>query len=736
MVRVAGSGGLKAMVLLGTVGTMVAIGAVSLHIGAGMGLPPDAARALSVQVPITACGLLLALHRPRNRLGPLALSAGALVGLGLLAVGILRFGAAGGSVPDLVEHAAFMGVQMLGWPLTAVWLLALLAFPGGTPPPASARPWWVAAVAAHGVVAIGGYVTAGRADLPAYLGGLVIPVGGGPFPSAAAHVPFAIANNVLLLAVPAGGVAALLVWRRRSGPIARQQLKWLLPALALQLVVHLAVPTSADPWNGWRAAGEVVLLAAPALGAAAVAVAVFKYRLWEIDTVISKALVFALLSAVVTLGFLVIAGGAAVLVGGAEVPVLAAVVVVLAAIVASQGPRRRAERAVRRWVYGERPRGFAVLGGLSESLASARGAGDVAERIVDAVRRGLSVPWASVWLHVDDAGRSSLQLVATSGTGPGMPMAAASIVLPHAAATALAASPRAELVDRLPEPVTSLLRPVRGGEPAAVAPLVAGRDLVGLVACGDRFREPLQEDDLELLGLVARDAGLGLANRRLEAELGLRLADLRRSRQRLVSAQDAERRRVERDLHDGVQAQLVALAVKVRRLSTHPDRATSANLAAVATEVEEALFALQDLARGIFPSVLTDRGLPAALRTHAARLPLDVHLSVEASLADRRMPSDVEAALYFVALEALANVHKHAVDARVTTALRLDAGRCVVLDVSDDGPGFDRSAPPGEGSGLLNMADRMEAIGGTLAVRSSIGSGSQVVARAPLQESW
>jgi signal transduction histidine kinase len=264
-----------------------------------------------------------------------------------------------------------------------------------------------------------------------------------------------------------------------------------------------------------------------------------------------------------------------------------------------------------------------------------------------------------------------------------------------------------------------------------VAPLVAGRNLVGLVACGDRFREPLQQGDLELLGLLARDAELGLVNRRLEAELGLRLADLRRSRQRLVSAQDEERRRVERDLHDGVQAQLVALAVQVRQLAAAPEDATGGRLAGLADEVEEALFGLQDLARGIYPSVLTDRGLPAALRTQAARMPMDVHLEVDGGLVDRRLPADVEAALYFVALEALSNAQKHAADARVVAGLRLVGDR-LALEVSDDGPGFESSVRPGRGSGLVNMADRMEAIGGTLTVSSARDSGTRISALAPL----
>jgi len=712
------------------VGGALGVGAVCLHAEAGASLPSDAARTLSVQLPITAIGLLLAVHRPRNRLGPLALVAGALLGLSLLAVGILRYASLGGGVPDTLEHAAFAGALLLGWPLTVVWLLALLAFPEGTAPPRALRPYVVVAAALHAAVALGAYLTASPSDVPRYLHGLDVSVGGGPWPSAGAHDLLAAANNFFLLALPACGVVALVVWRRHSGPVARQQLKWLLPALGLQLVVRLAVPTSADPWHGWRAAGELVVLAAPALGGAAIAVAVFKYRLWEIDAVISKALVFAALSAVVTVVFVVVAFGAALVVGGVNGRVLTALAVVLALTAAAREPRRRTERAVRRLVYGERPQGFAVLGGLGDSLASAQGATEVAGRIVDAVRRGLSVPWAAVWLHVKGDGHSSLRPLAAQG------IESRSLEFRSGDAVALVAATPAARLDELAEPVVSVLRSLLGDEPAAVAPLVAGNDLVGLVACADRFREPLEKGDLELLGLLARDAALGLANQRLETELRLRLADLRRSRQRLVTAQDSERRRVERDLHDGVQSQLVALAAHLRRLAASPGEAGSTSLRALAAEAEEALFALQDLARGIYPSVLTDRGLAAALRAQAARMPVDVEITMDPALTERRLPPEVETALYFVALEALGNAQKHSVNSEVYMGLHLGAGPTAVLEVSDNGPGFDASGASGPGRGLVNMADRMDAIGGTLSVRSAIGEGCRISARAPLPAAW
>jgi signal transduction histidine kinase len=274
---------------------------------------------------------------------------------------------------------------------------------------------------------------------------------------------------------------------------------------------------------------------------------------------------------------------------------------------------------------------------------------------------------------------------------------------------------------------------------AAVAPLVAGEELVGLLACGERGGDPLGERDLELLALIAHEAALALRNLRLEAQLRERLAlieeqadELRRSRQRLVGVQDEQRRRIERDLHDGVQQQLVALAARLRRASIATPADAHRLLERLAGEAEAAVFALQDLARGIFPSVLADQGLTAALRTQAARMPIAVRVETDPNLAGRRFERELEAALYFVALEALANVQKHAPGSAATVSLRSARdGRSVVLEVHDDGPGFERRARS-TGTGLQNMRDRVAAIGGRLEIDSRPGAGTWLRAETPI----
>lgn len=314
-----------------------------------------------------------------------------------------------------------------------------------------------------------------------------------------------------------------------------------------------------------------------------------------------------------------------------------------------------------------------------------------------------------------------LRPVGSHRTGQAAALSSATVATLRASpGVVLAGEPPAELAAVWPAPI------------GAVVPLVAGDELVGLLACGQRRGDPLGPADFELLELLARESAQRLRNLRLEAALRERLteiegqaAELRRSRQRLVSVQDEERRRIERDLHDGVQQQLVSLAIRLKQVACAGDPA----LADLAVEAEQAVFSLQELARGIFPGVLVDQGLAAALRTQAVRMPMTVHVDVRPEAIRPRPAPDVEAALYFVALEALTNAQKHAGSATASVLLRADGDR-LVLEVVDDGCGFTGRRP---GSGLQNMADRMAAVAGSLDVDSSPGGGTRVVASAPNQ---
>jgi PAS domain S-box-containing protein len=214
---------------------------------------------------------------------------------------------------------------------------------------------------------------------------------------------------------------------------------------------------------------------------------------------------------------------------------------------------------------------------------------------------------------------------------------------------------------------------------------------------------------------------------RLNAELHDRLEDLAASRARIVAAGDVERRRLERNLHDGAQQRLVALSLALRvalaKLDSDPV-AARATLAAAGDELALALAELRELARGLHPAVLSDRGLRAAVEMLAGRSPVPVEI---AEVPDERLPEPVEAAAYYLIAEALTNVAKYA--GASTVQVRVAASEeTVVVEVADDGVG---GADPASGSGLRGLADRVEALGGSLAVASPAGAGTSLRAEIP-----
>jgi signal transduction histidine kinase len=213
---------------------------------------------------------------------------------------------------------------------------------------------------------------------------------------------------------------------------------------------------------------------------------------------------------------------------------------------------------------------------------------------------------------------------------------------------------------------------------------------------------------------------------KLDAELRDRLEELRASRARLVQAGDAERRRLERDLHDGAQSRLVGLALLLRtartRATADPELATLLDRAQ--EELQTSLGELRELARGIHPAVLTERGLAPALDGLVSRAPVPV--TVETDTVER-LPGPVESAAYFVVSEALANVAKYARASHATVRVRRENGR-VTVDVTDDGVG---GADAARGSGLRGLADRVAALDGTLSLDSPPGRGTRLHAEIP-----
>jgi signal transduction histidine kinase len=236
-------------------------------------------------------------------------------------------------------------------------------------------------------------------------------------------------------------------------------------------------------------------------------------------------------------------------------------------------------------------------------------------------------------------------------------------------------------------------------------------------------------DDPELIEAVCAAAGLALENERLQAELRAHLDELRASRARIVEAADAERRRLERDLHDSTQQRLVsvsmALGLAESKLASDPEgsrRILDETRKTLATALQE----LRELSQGIHPAILTERGLGPALQELAYSAPVPIELSLP---FEERLPQPVEAAAYYLVAEGLTNAAKYASASAVSVSVHQRNGRALV-EVRDDGVG---GANPARGTGLRGLADRVEALGGKLSVESPPGGGTQLRAEIPCE---
>jgi signal transduction histidine kinase len=368
--------------------------------------------------------------------------------------------------------------------------------------------------------------------------------------------------------------------------------------------------------------------------------------------------------------------------------------------------REWAERTARRIVYGSRSTPYEVLTELSDRMTGSYATADVLLNMAQILVLGTGAESARVWLRVGD------ELV----TGAAWPATSAVLLPPAVLST--------DELPWLPDADHAIGVRHHG-------------HLIGAITVTQVPGHPLSPGDLRLLHDFASQAGLALRNVRLTAELASSLdaisaqaAEIRASRRRIVDAQDAERRRVERDIHDGAQQYLVALMVQMRvarRLATKDPARAQGIVRDLEQIVREALATLGDLAQGIHPPLLTAQGLAAALRRQENNPALEVTIE-DRDL--RRYAIEVEAAVYFACLEALNNAAKHAPGSHVVVQL-LERDAHIVFSVRDDGVGFDpHDHRPGVGLG--NMADRVAALGGTLHITSVLNRGTTVAGRVPL----
>jgi signal transduction histidine kinase len=478
------------------------------------------------------------------------------------------------------------------------------------------------------------------------------------------------------------GTSSLVVRLLRARGGERQQVKWVAyGAVIWSLGLSLNVLGPLE----WRPLTSFAYLLTLNAWTITIGLAILNHRLYDIDLVISRTLVFGALAMCITVVYIAGVTGVGALIGRRGEPGADLLLSLLAtALVALlfQPLRTRVERLANRLVYGHRASPYEVLAEFSRGLASAPSLDKVLPRMAEAAARGVGASRSRVRVYVP----GGHDQVATWPPGS------------------------------LAHPLDRTVLVVHQATP------------VGEIGVAKPHGELLTHTERILLDDLAAQAGHALATLRLTL-------DLRASRQRLVTAQDAERRRLERDIHDGAQQNLVALAVQLRLarqlMGKDPSRAACL-FDELDRHAKEALGTLRELARGIYPPMLADRGLAGALKAHILRACPAARLEADAPLASARFAPEVEAAVYFCCLEALQNTSKHAAAAPVAVQLsELDGW--LTFAIRDDGPGFEAGAVSGNaGTGLQSMADRLAALDGLLEITSVLGHGTLVRGRVPI----
>jgi signal transduction histidine kinase len=651
--------------------------------------------AVTMILSYSTVGAIVASRNPRNPIGWLMLGVGAVfVVVGFcdeyaVYVYVTRAGddLPGGLLAVWVMNWIFAGM------LTFLPLIGLL-YPTGTVP---SRRWrFVVPV----TIAFGALAAVSSILAPTFIADAPVPIlnptGIEGFPADALG-GFVWIGLLLMLAA---SITAVVVRYRRAEGEERQQIRWLAYVVITGVVVLVISIISSsivgDTFGStfWGQALAFLGFALVGIGVpVAVGVAILKYRLYDLDIVIKKTVVFAILAvliAVVLVGTILIATTFATVAAPdeAETGAIAAALFVVGILVWPLW--RFSKRIADRLVFGGRSSPYEVLTRFSRRVGDTYSDEDVLPRMAQVLREATRARVARVWLAVG----GELRLAASSPNDDDPTRGTVPI--------------RADVVPELGDDHVTEVR--HHGE------------LVGALAISMTAADPMNPSKAKLIRDLAGQTGPVLRNVRL-------LADLRESRRRIVSAQDERARRLERDIHDGAQQQLVALGVKMRLLDqlVERDPAKAQELIEqLQGETTDALENLRDLARGIYPPLLADKGLSAALESQGRKTAIPVHIEPDGI---GRYPREIESTVYFCVLEALQNIGKYAEATAVTVRLR-EADGLLAFEVRDDGIGFDPTVVA-LGTGLRGMADRLDAIGGELAVESAPGQGTTVRGRIP-----
>jgi signal transduction histidine kinase len=617
---------------------------------------------LAVMLASTGVGVLLAIRRSDNPVGWLLLANGLVLAANGLAEAYADYAvlAHPGALPG-GEWAALFADK--GWPTLFAGVTAIaFVFPDGRLPTPRWRPVAIAAAASFGGLLVASLLSTDPFSQP-------FESVSNPLPSLpeAVIAPLFLISGLGALASLGAAAFAMRVRLKRSSGVERLQIKWLAYAtILIPSSVIICLTISGGDGAATGVALIITLLAIPA----AIGIAVTRYRLYEIDRLINRTLVYAALTAGLAATFAAVSLGLGVTFGGGSTLPTAAATLAVALVF---GPlRRRLQILVDRRFDRARYEGLRTVGAYLEEL-----------------RAGRAAPEATGEVLAQALGDPSLELFFWLPEGE------------------LYVDASGRVVDVLPN-LQRARTPVRRGE-LLLATVVHDKAL---------------SEHPDLLDSVIGSAGLAIEIARLRVEVRRRLAEVEESRARIVTAGFEERRRLERDLHDGAQQRLVSIGLALRHVEAQlPDGSREAMELDVAVgEVSGAIRELRELARGVRPAGLDD-GLATALRDLASRSPL--RTTVEATT--ERFEDGLETAAYFVVSEALTNAAKHAhADRVVVRAQRCDGH--VVVSVHDDGVG---GALSSHGSGLDGIGDRVAALGGTLSLDSPPGQGTVVTAELP-----